>query len=322
MLDNLINNKGGLYGRLTGEMKLSPFTLRECEEFFHSRGIKMSRYNIIQAYMILGGIPYYLNCFNPTLSLAQNIDALFFHPKAKLGDEFDRLFHSVFDHAEECMKIVSTLGKRHAGYTREELASKTGINPNGDFTKMLKALIGSEFIDRYVPFGAGKREEHYKLTDCFCWFWLHFKKKNDIKETDYWQHHQKESEVNAWRGIAFEEVCMQHVHQIKTAMQIAGVASVESALIVKGSRNNDGMQIDLLIDRADDIVNVCEMKYSKAPFTITKTYVEKLSKRIAHLESTLPEKSFLLTLITVNGLEHNLHSDIFANTITADELFT
>ena len=166
MLDNLINNKGGLYGRLTGEMKLSPFTLRECEEFFHSRGIKMSRYNIIQAYMILGGIPYYLNCFNPTLSLAQNIDALFFHPKAKLGDEFGRLFNSVFDHAEECMKIVRALGKRHAGYTREELASKTGINPNGDFTKMLMALVGSDFIDRYVPFGAGKREEHYKLTSC------------------------------------------------------------------------------------------------------------------------------------------------------------
>ena len=322
MLDNLINNKGGLYGRLTGEMKLSPFTLRECEEFFLSRGIKMSRYNIIQAYMILGGIPYYLNCFNSTLSLAQNIDALFFHPKAKLGDEFDRLFHSVFDHAEECMKIVRVLGERHTGYTREELASKTGINPNGDFTKMLKALIGSDFIDRYVPFGAGKREEHYKLTDCFCWFWLHFKEKDGIKETDYWQHHQKESEVNAWRGIAFEEVCMQHVHQIKTAMQIAGVASVESALIVKGSKNNNGMQIDLLIDRADNIVNVCEMKYSKAPFTVAKTYAEKLSKRIAHLESALPKKTILLTLITVYGLERNLHSDIFADTITADELFT
>lgn len=322
MLDNLINNKGGLYGRLTGEMKLSPFTLRECEEFFHSRGIKMSRYNIIQTYMILGGIPYYLNCFNPTLSLAQNIDAIFFHPKAKLGDEFVRLFHSVFDHAEECMKIIQVLGKRHAGYTREELASKTNINPNGDFTKMLKALIGSDFIDRYVPFGAGKREEHYKLTDCFCWFWLHFKEKNDTKEADYWQHHQKESEINAWRGIAFEEVCMQHIHQIKTAMQIAGVASRESALIVKGSKNNDGLQIDLLIDRADNIVNVCEMKYSKAPFTVTKTYAEKLSKRIAHLESALPKKTILLTLITVNGLERNLHSDIFADTITADELFT
>ena len=322
MLDNLINNKGGLYGRLTGEMKLSPFTLRECEEFFLSRDIKMSRYNIIQAYMILGGIPYYLNCFNPTLSLAQNIDALFFQPKAKLGDEFKRLFHSVFDNAEECMKIIQALGKRHGGYTREELATKTGINPNGDFTKMLKALIGSEFINRYVPFGAGKREEHYKLTDCFCWFWLHFKENADIKETDYWQHHQKESEVNAWRGIAFEEVCMQHVHQIKTAMQIAGVASIESALIVKGSKNNDGMQIDLLIDRADDIVNVCEMKYSKSQFTVTKTYAEKLSKRIANLESALPEKTFLLTLVTVNGLERNLHSDIFVHTITANELFT
>lgn len=322
MLDNLINNKGGLYGRLTGEMKLSPFTLGECETFFASRGIKMSRYNIIQTYMIMGGSPYYLNCFNPTLSLAQNIDMLFFNPKAKLGDEFGRLFNSIFDDAEGCMKIVRILGERHAGYTREEIASKAGINPNGDFTKMLKALIGSDFIERYVPWNAGKREEHYKLTDCFCWFWIHFKEKADIKEADYWQHHQKESEVNAWRGIAFEEVCLQHIYQIKAAMQIAGVASKESAYIVKGNRSADGMQIDLMIDRADDIVNVCEMKYSKAPFKVTKPYAEKLLKRLTDLESTLPEKTFLLTLITVNGMEHNLHSDIFVHAITADELFT
>lgn len=322
MLDNLINNKGGLYGRLTGEMKLSPFTLLECEEFFMSRGIKMSRYNIIQAYMVLGGIPYYLNCFNPTLSLAQNIDTFFFNPKAKLGNEFERLFNSVFDNAEGCMKIIRTLGNRHAGYTREEISAKTGINPNGDFSKMLKALIGSDLINRYVPFGAGKREEHYKLTDCFCWFWLHFKEKATIQETDYWQHHQKESEVNAWRGIAFEEVCMQHVHQIKAALQIAGVASTESALIVKGGKKTDGMQIDLLIDRADDVVNVCEMKYSKSRFTVTKPYAEKLMRRLSNLESALPEKTFLPTLITSNGIERNIHSELFTNVITTNELFT
>ena len=321
MLDNLINNKGGLYGRLTGEMKLAPFTLRECEEFFQSRGIKMSRYNITQTYMILGGIPYYLDCFNPTLSLAQNIDALFFNPKAKLGDEFDRLFNSVFDNAEDCMKIVRTLGKRHAGYTREEIAAKTGINPNGDFTKMLKALIGSDFIDRYVPFGTEKRKEHYKLSDCFCWFWLHFKEKIGVKETDYWQHHLKEAEVSAWRGIAFEEVCLRHVYQIKAAMQIAGVASKESALVVKGNKNTDGLQIDLLIDRADDIVNVCEMKFGKSRFTVTKSYAEKLSKRIADLENAWTEKTLLLTLVSVNGLVQNVHSDIFAISITAEELF-
>ena len=225
MLDNLINNKGGLYGRLTCELKLSPFSLLECEQFFKSRKINMSRYNIIQAYMILGGIPFYLDCFNPTLSLAQNIDALFFNPKAKLGDEFERLFNSIFDNASECMKIIRFLGKRHAGYSREDIARQTGINPNGDFTKMLKALATSDFITKYKPWSNSSREEYYKLSDCFCWFWLHFKEELHIAERNYWQQHLKESEIVAWRGIAFEEVCFQHIWQIKLALQIAGVAS-------------------------------------------------------------------------------------------------
>ena len=321
MLDNLINNKGGLYGRLTCELKLSPFSLLECEQFFKSRKINMSRYNIIQAYMIFGGIPFYLDCFNPTLSLAQNIDALFFNPKAKLGDEFERLFNSIFDNASDCMKIIRFLGKRHAGYSREDIARNTGINPNGDFTKMLKALATSDFISKYKPWGSSNREEYYKLSDCFCWFWLHFKEELHIAERDYWQQHLKESEIVSWRGIAFEEVCMQHIWQIKVALQIAGVSSQESSFIVHSGEESDGMQIDLIIDRADDVVNVCEMKYSKANYVITKSYSEKLQRRIAALENLQPTKSYHLTFVTVNPIERNAYSDIVTSEVTADELF-
>lgn len=321
MLDNIINNKGGLYGRLTCEMKLAPFTLLECEKFFESRDIKMSRYNITQAYMILGGIPYYLDCFDPSLSLAQNIDRLFFNPKAKLGDEFDRLFNSVFDRADACMKIVKTLGQRHSGYTREEIATKTGINPNGDFTSILKALIASDFVNKYVPYGVTKREEHYKLSDCFCWFWLHFKEHRNITETDYWEHHLKEPEIASWRGVAFEEVCLQHIRQIKLALQIAGVSSNESALIVKGNGKNEGMQLDLLIDRADDVVNVCEMKFNKTALAITKSYAEKLATRIDLLETSNPDKTYHLTLICVAPLRPNKYSELITSRITLDALF-
>lgn len=321
MLDNIINNKGGLYGRLTCEMKLPPFTLLECEQFFESRKINMSRYNIIQAYMILGGIPFYLDCFNPALSLAQNIDTLFFNPKAKLGDEFERLFNSVFDNASACMKIIRFLGKRHAGYRRDEIARETGINSNGDFTKMLKALIASDFVTKYVPFGYANNEEYYKLSDCFCWFWLHFKEKLGITEQDYWLHHMKEPDITSWRGIAFEEVCLQHVYQIKAAMQIAGVASKESSLIIKGDKEMEGMQIDLLIDRADDVVNVCEMKYSKAPYIVTKAYANKLRTRLSALENMMKEKTYHMTLVSTNGIERNEHSDIFTNVISTDDLF-
>ena len=321
MLDNLINNKGGLYGRLTGEMKLSSFTLKECEDFYKSRGISMSRYNIAQAYMIMGGIPFYMNFFNPSYSLAQNVDALFFARNAKLGDEFERLFNSIFDNAEDCMKIIRCLGARHAGYTRKEIVEKTQLNPNGDFTKMLRALIASDFIIKYVPFGVSRREEHYKLTDSFCWFWLHFKERKQIAQTDYWQKHLKESDIASWRGIAFEELCLQHIQQIKYALNIGGVSSQESSLIVKGDKENDGMQIDLLIDRADDVVNICEMKFYQSPYIVTKSYAQVLSTRLQTMQEKYPSKTFHLTYIGNTEPVRNEYSDLFVSCITLDEIF-
>lgn len=321
MLDNLINNKGGLYGRLTDDIKLSPFTLKECEEFYQSRGIKMSRYNTVQAYMVMGGIPYYMNYFNPSYSLAQNIDELFFSMKAKLGDEFARLFNSVFDNADVCMAIIRVLGKRHSGFTRSEIAFQTGINPNGDFTKLLKALIGSDFVVRYVPYGNAVNEEHYKLVDPFCWFWLHFKEAKAIKEIDYWQHHLKESEIASWRGVAFEEVCLQHIHQIKIALQIAGVASTEYSQVLRGNEEQEGMQIDLLIDRNDDVVNMCEMKFNKSDYLVTSSYAATIRKRQEALEKAMPQKTINATLITAMPLSHNEHSDVFQSALNINDLF-
>lgn len=321
MLDNIINNKGGLYGRLTGELKLSPFTLRESEDFYRSRGIKMSRYNVAQAYMVMGGIPFYMNFFNPAYSLAQNIDALFFARRAKLADEFERLFNSIFDRADDCMSIIRLLGTRHAGYTRKDIALKTGLSPNGDLTKMLKALEGSDFIQRYVPFGVSPREEHYKLVDPFCWFWLHFKTGKQIRQEDYWQRHLAESDIAAWRGIAFEELCLLHIRQIKDALRIGGVASEESSYIVKGDSLHDGMQIDLLIERNDDVVNVCEMKFYKSPFAVTKQYAQTLANRLQMLEDKRPALTFHLTYIGCSELVQNEYAEMFTSAVSLDDLF-
>lgn len=321
MLDNLINNKGGLYGRLTCEIKLSPFSLKECEEFFLSRNIKMSRYNVVQAYMILGGIPFYLNHYNPAYSLPQNIDALFFARKAKLGDEFDRLFHSVFDNAEDCMKIIRLLATRHAGYTRQEIADKTGLQGNGDFTKMMKALIGSDFVVKYTPFGMSRSQQYYKLADSFCWFWIHFKESKRITQEDYWTKHLTESDVASWRGIAFEEVCLRHIRQIKSALGISGISTQESAYIAKGDASQPGMQIDLLIDRADDVVNLCEMKYCKSPYTLTKDYAQTLTARLHQMEEAYPSRTFHLTYIGSSDLAKSEYSDLFTSVLTLDALF-
>lgn len=321
MMDNLINNKGGLYDRLTAEIKLSPFSLGECEDFFKDRGIKLSRYNIVQAYMILGGIPYYLNCFNPSLSLAQNIDALFFGANAKLSNEFERLFKSIFDDADTCMKIVRLLGHRHMGYTRKELSTQLGLNANGALSETLNALVLSDFLTMYKAPEEGRMRNRYKLSDLFCWFWLHFKEGKGIVETDYWQNHQKESEISSWRGIAFEEVCFRHIRQIKQALQIAGVSSEEYPYVDKGCADGSGMQIDLVIDRRDDVLNVCEMKYTSSPFVLTGQYAETIESRRRAFELKYPRKSIHMTLVTTFPVRENSHTGVFQSEVTQDALF-
>ena len=174
MLDNLVNNHGGLYGRTTYEIKLSPFNLHECEEYFKQNGFKISRYDIVQSYMVFGGIPFYLGYMDKNLSLAQNIDNIFFKRGARLASEYDRLFSSVFANPDEIKRIVIVLSKRHSGFTRREILQQLKIGDSGNFSKMLDALVASDFVERYVPFGESKRNTYFRLVDPFCLFFLRF----------------------------------------------------------------------------------------------------------------------------------------------------
>lgn len=185
--DNFINNHGGLYGRVTREIRLNPFSLKECELFYKSRGIKLSRYDIVQSYMVVGGIPYHMNYMKHGMSLSQMVDELFFGVKPRLENEYDRLFASVFSRPAEMKRLVEAMYKRHVGWTRQQLLKMTGMESNEAFSKMLKALIASDFVVKYVPFGMKKTQVHYKLVDPFCWFWLHFVKGNTRLVTDFWQ---------------------------------------------------------------------------------------------------------------------------------------
>ncbi|MBO7652639.1 MAG: AAA family ATPase [Bacteroidales bacterium] len=321
--NNLINNHGGLYDRLTYEIKISPFNLGECEEFFKAANIKLSRYDIVQAYMAVGGIPYYLGFFRKGLSLGQNIDQLFFSKTAKLKKEFERLFASLFPKPTNYRKIISLLATRHKGFTRDEITKATGIQKGGGLSKMLAALEASDFISRYVPFGVSKREEHYKLTDNFCLFHEKFLAGNEITDADFWEKNQNAQKLSAWKGIAFEEVCLAHIQQIKNALGIGAITSRESAWSIKGDKENDGTQIDLLIDRDDSIVNLCEMKFLKDKFSITKSYDEKLRSRTQMLIDRLPKRTTVhLTLITSYGLKYNEYSGQIQKLLTLDSIFT
>ena len=322
ILDNLINNHGGLYGRVTYEMKLSPFTLKECEAFFRSRNIKMSRYDIVQSYMILGGIPYYLSYFQKGMSLAQNIDRLFFATGAKLRDEYDRLFSAVFSNPDDMKKIVGLLSTKHAGFTRQEILKKTGIDDSGSATKMLKALEASDFILKYVPFGAGKRNVAYKLSDSFCLFFLYWVVGRDKMNPDFWMLSQQSQAVTSWRGISFEEVCLVHIQQIKAALGIAGVSSTQSAWALRGDDEKEGVQIDLLISRKDNVVNMCEMKFCGDEYKVSKAYERKLAHRQIVLSEMVNRRTVIHpVLVTTYGLSYNEYSGSFVHTVVMDDLF-
>jgi hypothetical protein len=321
MLDNLINNKGGLYDRLTWQIKLSPFTLGECRDYFASKAIAMSSYDLMEAYMILGGIPYYLNYFQKGKSLAQNVDLLFFEKNAKLEMEFQRLFGSLFANPDEYKAVIKLLAQKHIGYTREEIAQNLGLKAGGSFSKMLDVLIASDFVKSYYPFGEGKRERKYKLTDSFCQFYLTFIEDKEISDVSFWHHNQNTPRINTWRGFAFEQVCFNHVAQIKKALGVENVISNESAWIVKGDEANIGMQTDMLIVRDDRVVNLCEMKFLSKEYEPTNDDEFKYRARIAALQEKLsPKQTIHLTLVTSFGLRRNAHSGIFQQTVTIDDI--
>ena len=323
IMDNLVNNHGGLYGRLTCEMKLLPFTLRECERLFKRNRVKLSRYDIVQSYMALGGIPYYLGYFESGMSLAQNIDNLFFASSAKLNDEFDRLFASVFSHPEDMKKIVKLLSTRHVGYTMEDIATKTGLSSGGHLSNSLKALMASDFVMRYVPFGHSKREVHYKLIDPFCIFYLRYVPDNANYVSSFWQQNQASQSIVSWRGFAFEEVCLLHINQIKQAMGIQGVSSRQSSWAITGNDEQEGTQIDLIIERADHIVNLCEMKFYGESFSVDKAYYQKMNYREKMLTEKIARKDIVHSiLVTTYGLTYNEYSGIFQHVITLDDLFS
>lgn len=322
MLDNLVNSKGGLYDRLTCQIKLSPFTLGECKQFFESKDIAMSSYDLVEAYMIVGGIPYYLNYFKRGKSLAQNIDLLFFCKNAKLEDEFTRLFSSLFINPNDYMEIVKLLARRHTGFTRDEIAEKLNLNPGGSFSKMLEILTASDFITSYHPFNRSQKEIRYKLIDHFCLFYLRFIDGKDITDDSFWLHNQNMPQLNSWRGLSFEQVCFNHVSKIKKALGVEGVSSRESPWIVKGDDDKTGAQIDMLIIRDDRVVNLCEMIFLSKEFELKADDELTIRERIATLQENLSFKQTIhSTLVTTVGLKHNAHSGIFQQVVLIDSLF-
>ena len=322
MLDNLINNKGGLYGRSTCEMHIHPFTLKETELYFQWRGVTLDRYDMVQSYMLTGGVAYYLSYFKPGLSLAQNVDEVFFSADGFLQKEFDRLFTSLFADNNNYRRIVEVLSGNRYGLTRDTIAEKAEIAVGGTLSNMLKALVQSDLVSTYWNFGESKRTQYYKLTDMFCLFYLGFVQRNPTTNPTFWNDNQNSPRLNSWRGRAFEDVCFVHQQQVKRALGIDGVQAEIYPWHATGDAANARAQIDMLIDRADRVMNLCEMKFTQSDFTISKDYDERLREKLSVLlEMTGNKRNVQVTLVTTFGLKQNMYSSRVQRVVTLNDLF-
>ena len=319
MLSKLINNKGGLHNRVTRRIRLLPFTLGETEAYFKIKNIVLDRYQIMQLYMAMGGIPFYLNEIMPGKSAFQEIDRLCFTEGGLLVNEYQNLYRSLFNSAERHMTIVEALSQKNKGMVRAEIIQTSGLSNGGNTTKALMELEESGFITRTHPFEKKVKEAMYRLTDQYSLFFLKFMKDKRAFGEGSWLSRIDSPAWRAWSGYAFENICFLHIGNLKKALGISGVYTEISSW----SNAAKGVQIDLLIDRRDQVICLCEIKFSKDPYSITKAYRAELEKKLSAFRTvTATRKSVFLTMITPFGLENNTYSLGFVqNSITMEELF-
>jgi hypothetical protein len=324
MIENITNNRGGLHNRVSRTIRLLPFTLKETEEFLVHRGIKLDRYQILQLYMAMGGIPQYLKQVGKGESTDQVIDKLFFEKNGFLATEFANLYQSLFANAGYHEAIVAVLAKKGKGMSRTEIIEACGFTTGGGTTQLFEELEGSGFITQYIPFGKTSRDIIYKLSDEYSLFYLKFIQNTRASGAGTWHKIVAGQSYTSWSGYAFESICQKHVPQIKQALGIGAVYTEASAWrhIPKKAGEN-GAQIDLLIDRQDHCINLCEIKFSASEFVINKRYGADLDNKVKIFRTqTATRKTIFPTMITTYGVLKNDHyTGLIQAEVVMDDLF-
>lgn len=321
IIKHIINDRGGLHNRVTRQLYLAPFTLAETKLFLESNRVSLINYDILQLYMMVGGIPFYLKEIKPGKSLAQNIDLLFFQQKPVLKNEFENLYASLFKNYNWHTSIVKALASKDRGMTREELVAATGLQSGGGFTTVMNELNESGFISTHFPFKNVRKETIYRLSDEYTLFY--FKFIYNARKATGWMQKAGQQSFKIWCGHAFENFCLKHTSLIKKALGITGIYTQEASWLYKGDKYQQGAQIDLLIDRADNSINICEIKFYNTPFIITKTYGDVLRHKAAVFQQqTKPGKNIFVTLISTFGAVNNAYKlGVVTNEVTMDDFF-
>lgn len=319
MTNKLLGDKGGLHNRVTRPIRLAPFTLKETEEYLHCNHIDWERKDVLDTYMILGGTPYYLSLLRQELTLWQNIDELFYSQDAVLNAEYGFLFNSLFNEAAMYRRVVETLATKLKGMTRSELIEQLRVTDNGKFTEVLDNLVKCDFLRRYQAFGKRERDMLYQLSDMYTLFYLRFVKNYHGMNEHAWSN-MEEGKRNAWAGYAFEQVCILHINQIRQALGISGITSDVCSWSYRNKEQS--AQIDLVIDRGDKAIDLCEIKYSDHQYELKKDYVEWLrERRDLFREVTGTNKTLRLTMIASSGIKQNMYSSSVQTRLSADDMF-
>lgn len=323
MVDKLIKNRGGLHNRITRRLYLAPFTLKETEEYLKKRRTTWDRYEILQCYMVTGGVPFYLDLIEPRETLARNIDRLCFEEDGALCREFDELYNAVFPTAETYISVVRLLSEHKNGLTRKEIGEGTGLSGT-NLTRIISNLEKCNFIGKRAQFGNNKNESIYRLIDFYSLFYFKFIEKNLSLDDAWWTHHLDSSGIYAWQGLTFEIICMEHHQQIKNALGISGMATSVSTWRCYPDVKKDlpGAQIDMIIERADRMIHLCEMKFSQKAYNISAEYEKKLRNRMWLFDlKTKNKKPLVHTFITTFGLGEGKHHSIVHSEVKMDDLF-
>jgi uncharacterized protein len=321
MVKKIFDDKGGLHNRITQRMHLLPFTLKETEQFLKYKKCNLEKSTIAEIYMCIGGIPFYQEMIEPNQSVAQIIDSLFFRTTASLKAEFSELFNSQFDDSQLHINIATILAKHNYGLERNQLLQLSKLESGGNFTKALGELQKAGFITAYIPFGNINKGAKYKLTDLFSLFYLRFVSINP--KVKQWRKIFNTPSYHTWTGFAFENMCLQHTEQIKKTLKIDGINTNIGSWHHKGNDEMHGGQIDLLIDRDDKVITVCELKYYNAKLILTKDMNQKMRNRMAsfkHFSQTT--KSIFPAIITPHGVHNNKYTnELTQSIVTLENLF-
>jgi uncharacterized protein len=323
MIRRVVNHKGSLHNRITQRIDLAPFTLAEVEKYLKKKGGIYSRYEITQLYIMIGGIPHYLDHVDISDSIAQNCDRLFFAPDGALRHEFENLYASLYDKPKAHIAVITALASKWKGLTRDELIRLSKLSDGGGLTRVLQELEAGSFISQSSSFGKTKKNRLYRLCDPFSLFYLKFVAKRGSSHKPVFHSMITTPQWQSWAGYAFENLCFYHIRQIETAVGVYAIYTDISSFLIKGNEEQAGVQIDLLIDRADRVINLCEIKFHDAEFVITKSYAKTLrGKRAVFRDSTHTRKTVFITMITPYGIKPNQHSgSVVQNEVTIDDLF-